>query len=200
MVSFYNLNRERKDYFMKFTNFIFGLLCVVFISNANAADITLYYSPTCPHCHHAREFISNELIYVYDDLKVTTVNVMEQENRQMFFDTLKKCEFKSGGVPVLVIGEKCFQGFGKSSQDGIREAIEIDLNDEQKKSASENKSEFDKNHDDFVKSRSDRLNAIVEFDGKKKLNKTSFDATNIILVGLLLFLIGGLVLLFKKQK
>ena len=131
-VCFYNLFYERKDNIMKFTKFVFGLLCAGFISNVNAANITLFYSPTCPHCHHAREFISNELVYVYDDLQVTTVNVMEQDNRQKFYDTLKKCEFKSGGVPVLVIGEKCFQGYGDSMQQNLRDAIEIDLTEEQK--------------------------------------------------------------------
>jgi LPXTG-motif cell wall-anchored protein len=185
---------------MKITKIIFGLLFVGFIGNAGAANITLYYSPTCPHCHHAREFISNELVYVYNDLQVTAVNVMNQENRQKFFDTLKKCEFKSGGVPVLVIGEKCFQGYGNSMQQELRDAIEIDYTDAQKKSAIENKTEFDKNHDDFIKTHSNRLDAIVEFDGKKKLNNKSFDTTNIILVGLLILLLGGLVLLFKKQK
>ena len=185
---------------MKFTKFVFGLLCAGFISNVNAANITLFYSPTCPHCHHAREFISNELVYVYDDLQVTTVNVMEQDNRQKFYDTLKKCEFKSGGVPVLVIGEKCFQGYGDSMQQNLRDAIEIDLTEEQKKSASANKSEFDKNHDEFVKSRSNRLDAIVEIDSKKKLNKNSFDTISFGLIVLLLLLVGGLVLLFKKQK
>ena len=185
---------------MKFSKIIFGLLITLFVGNAGAANITLYYSPTCPHCHHAREFISNELVYVYNDLQVTTVNVMEQENREEFFNTLKKCEFKSGGVPVMVIGEKCFQGYGNSMQQEIRDAIEIDFTESQKKSASENKAEFDKNHDDFIKSHSDRLNAVVEFDGKKKLNSKGFDTTNIILFGLLLLLIGGLVLLFKKQK
>ena len=75
---------------------------------ANAADITIYYSPTCPHCHHAREFVENTLIYEYNDLKVVNVNVMDANNRSEFFDTLKKCGYERGGVPVLVVGEKCF--------------------------------------------------------------------------------------------
>ena len=189
---------------MKISKIIFGVLCAGFLGNAGAANITLYYSPTCPHCHHAREFISNELVYVYNDLQVTTVNVMEQENREQFFDTIKKCEFKSGGVPVMVIGEKCLQGYGTSMQKEIRDAIEIDYTDEQKKSAASNKAEFDKNHDDFIKAHSDRLNAVVEFAGKKKLNNQSSkaitDPANIGLAVFVLLLLGGLFVLFKKHK
>ena len=61
---------------------IMGIIAgAMFGAAANAADITIYYSPTCPHCHHARDFISNTLIYEYPDLRVTTVNVMESANR-----------------------------------------------------------------------------------------------------------------------
>lgn len=140
------------------------------MSIANAADITIFYSPTCPHCHHARDFIKNELIYEYGDLKVTEKNVMIADNRQGFMDTLKKCEYKSGGVPVLVIGEKCFQGYGDSIRDDIRAAIEVDLTDAQKKSAESNRAELKKNKDAFVSAHSDRLNAIINPDENEKKN------------------------------
>jgi len=53
---------------MKLLSFIGSLLI---IGSASAADITIYYSPTCPHCHHARAFIDNELVYEYKTIKVT---------------------------------------------------------------------------------------------------------------------------------
>lgn len=181
---------------------IFGLMLFAgFIGNAMAANITVYYSPTCPHCHHARDFIKSELIYVYNDLKVEEVNVMETSNRQRFFDTVKKCGYESGGVPVMVIGEKCFQGYADSMQQDIRDAIEIDLSAEQKKSAESNKKEFDKDKQSFVASHSDRVNAVVDNEAKKKLNKASHDYTNISLFVIIILLVAGLgVLLFKKQK
>ena len=109
---------------------LFGALAgAMFIGNAMAADITIYYSPRCPLCHHAREFISQNLIYEYPNLNVTTVNVMDAANRDEFMATLKKCEYESGGVPVMVVGEKCFQGYGDSMGDSIRAAIEIDMDD-----------------------------------------------------------------------
>ena len=149
---------------------IFGLMLFAgFIGNAMAADITVYYSPTCPHCHHARDFVENTLIYEYEDLKVSEVNVMNNDNRQAFFNALKKCGYERGGVPVLVVGEKCFQGYGDSMQQDIRDAIEIDLSAEQKKSAESNKKEFDKDRQSFTSSHSDRLNAIVDNSAKKKI-------------------------------
>lgn len=184
---------------------IFKVLSLLFISlfvgNSMAADITIYYSPSCPHCHHARDFIRNELIYVYNDIKVTEVNVMETSNRQAFFDTVKKCKYESGGVPVMVIGEKCFQGYGESMNNDIRSAIEADFTAEQKKSASDNKAEFDKDSKSFVSAHSERLNAITDTGAKKKLTKSTFDYTNIALFVVMILLALGLgALLFKKQK
>ena len=73
---------------MKLSKLLFATLCGLFIGNANAADVTIYYSPTCPHCHHAREFIENTLVYEYDGLKVTEINVMNKDNRQSFVDAV----------------------------------------------------------------------------------------------------------------
>ena len=138
-----------------------------FMCSANAADITIYYSPTCPHCHHAREFIENELVYEYNDIKVTTVNVMDMANRQEFLDTIQKCKYQSGGVPVMVIAEKCFQGYADSMQKELRTAIEIDLTDTQKQAPTNNKAEFDKDKSAFVAAHADRKNAITERVVKK---------------------------------
>lgn len=139
-------------------------------SAANAADITIYYSPTCPHCHHARDFIKNELIYEYDSLKVTEVNATVEEARQDFIDALQKCNYTNGGVPVLVIGEKCFQGYGDGLQGDIRAAIEIDLSDAQKKAASDNREELKKNRDAFISSHESRKNAISDKGNDVKKN------------------------------
>ena len=139
-----------------------SVLGAVFIGNAMAADITLYYSPTCPHCHHAREFISQTLVYEYPELRVTAVNVMESENRPAFKDALTKCEYESGGVPVMVVGEKCFQGYGDSMADSIRDAVAADLDDAAKKVAAENKKAMESDAAAFRSAHADRTSAIVE--------------------------------------
>ena len=145
-------------------------LFVGLMSIANAADITIFYSPSCPHCHHARDFFKNELIYEYDDLKITEINATIADNRQDFIDALNKCKYKSGGVPVMVVGDECFQGYGDSLRDVIRASVESDLTDAQKKSAELNRQEMAKDKDAFVSAHSDRLNAIVSGDKGVKKN------------------------------
>ena len=142
-----------------------------FVGGANAADIRIFYSPTCPHCHHARDFIENTLIYEYDDLKVEEVNVTIRENQQEFINAIYKCGYRSGGVPVIVIGEKCFQGYADNMQPSLRAAIEIDLSDAQKSSAESNRSELTKDRDTFISNRADRKNAISDKDAQKKNSK-----------------------------
>ena len=80
----------------------------------------------------------------------------------MFFAALEKCEYKSGGVPVLVIGEKCFQGYGDSMADSIRAAIEVDLSDQEKSVAVENRRALAADADAFKKLHADRIDAVVE--------------------------------------
>jgi len=138
----------------------------MFAFGANAADITIYHMPTCPHCHHARDFVSNNLIYEYPELKVTLINVTDAANREEFMATLKKCKYESGGVPVLVIGEKCFQGYADSMADDLRAAVEADMTDEQKSAAAENKKALAANADAFKQEHEDRKNAIIEREVK----------------------------------
>lgn len=147
---------------------IFALIGFAFIGSVNAADITVFYSPTCPHCHHARDFISSSLIYEYDNLKVSEVNIMNIDNRQAFVDALFKCGYQKGGVPVLVIGEKCFQGYADSMQNDLRAAVEADLTEEQKSAAAANKAAMTADKDAFVAAHADRKNAISEKEPAKK--------------------------------
>ena len=186
---------------MKLSKLLFAVFCGAFMCGANAADITIYYSPTCPHCHHARDFVKNTLIYEYETLKVSEVNVMDADNRQDFFDTLKKCGYERGGVPVLVIGEKCFQGYSDASQSDLRVAVEADLTEEQKKAASANKAEMEKNKEAFVASHSERKNAVSDKEFKKKINNETKNTSSVLLYGFIgLLLIGLGIVLFKKQK
>ncbi|MBS7386197.1 MAG: hypothetical protein KIG73_00605, partial [Alphaproteobacteria bacterium] len=144
-------------------SFLSAIMGLTFAGVASAAYITIYYSPSCPHCDHAREFISNTLVYEYPELKVTAVNVMDQAILPAFQDALKKCEFDNGGVPVMVIGDKCEQGYADFMQDTMREYIEVDLSDEQKAVAAENKAAMAADAEKFKSEHADRANAVVEY-------------------------------------
>jgi len=197
--------RNVKGEKMKTTTLFGALVGAMVIGGAMAADITIYYSPTCPHCHHAREFISENLIYEYPNLNVTTVNVMDAANRDEFIATLKKCEYESGGVPVMVVGEKCFQGYGDSMAESIRAAIEVDMDDSAKATAAENKKAMESDADSFRTANANRMSAIVErvvektekADAKKKLARTN---ENWFYYGILAVLVIGLIFVLGRKK
>ena len=155
---------------MKLSKILFALTGIISGYSANAADITIFHSPTCPHCKHAREFIENTLIYEYETLKVDEVNVMNVDNRQAFVDALYKCGYNKGGVPVIVVGEKCFQGYADSMQSDLRAAVEADLTAEQKTAAAANKTALEQNKDAFITAHADRKNAVFDKDAQKKTN------------------------------
>lgn len=144
---------------------VFGF---AFMGAASAADITIYYSPSCPHCHHALDFIGETLIYEYPQIKVTQVNVMEDGNLPLFEDALKQCEYESGGVPVMVVGEKCFQGYADFMQDDIRAAIEVDMSDADKQAATENKAKMAADPAGFKAANADRADAVTDANVAEK--------------------------------
>lgn len=108
-----------------------GLVCFAFIGMARANNnITVYYSPTCPHCHHALEYINNELIPKNPQISVSEINVTENENNlKKFKRAVKKCGFESGGVPIIVIGEKCWQGYSDTVRDEMTGIIIAQISD-----------------------------------------------------------------------
>ena len=193
---------------MKKTSLLSAILGLSFVGAASAADITVYYSPSCPHCHHAREFITSTLVYEYPELKVTEVNVMEQANLPKFQEALKKCGFESGGVPVLVIGDKCEQGYADFMQDTLREHVEADMNKEQKDVAAANKKAMAADAEKFKTENAERANAVSEYVATVEEEKTeevvsAEDKGNstIWFWGLLIVLVAGLgYVLVRKDK
>ena len=198
---------------MKKLSFLSALLGLSFMGAASAADITVYYSPTCPHCHHAREFIEGTLIYEYPELKVTLVNVMDASNMDKFQTMLQDCKFESGGVPVMVIGEKCEQGYADMMQDKLREYVEADMNDEQKAAAAANKKAMAEDAEKFKSEHADRVNAVSEFSAaaapaadaaasESDAKKNDEGGSTIWFWGLLIVLVAGLgyVLVRKDNK
>lgn len=148
---------------MKSSFVLTAVLGTTLAGTASAADISIYYSPSCPHCHHAREFIENNLIYEYPSINVTEVNVTLYDNQQVFTDVLKKCEYESGGVPVIVIGDKCFQGYADYMQTELRDAIEVDMSDDNKNFAKNVISEMDKDADAYKSSHQSEAAKVTEY-------------------------------------
>lgn len=192
---------------MKKLSALFALIGLSFVGAASAADITVYYSPTCPHCHHAREFIANHLAYEYPMVTVTEVNVMDQANRPKFRETLKKCEYESGGVPVLTIGDKCFQGYADFMQAELRDAVAADLSDADKAAAAEAKKAMDADAEKFKSENAEKKATISEFVANAEpaaavdTQKKNSGSSSVWFWGLLIVLVAGLgVILVRKDK
>lgn len=190
---------------MKKLSFLFALVGLVFTGAASAADITLYYSPYCPHCHHARDFFVNRIVYEYPDVRVVQVNVMDQKNLPQFQDVLKKCEYDSGGVPVIVVGDKCFQGYADFMQQELRDAVEVDMDAAAKDKAAENKKAMDTDPENFKSKHPDRQNAITEYNPDEQVaeNEKKNDGTHstIYFYALLVVLVVALgIVLVRKDK
>ena len=88
---------------------------------------------------------------------------MVPENAKVVDEAFKKCEYESRGVPVIVVGEKCFQGYADFMQQDLRDAVEVDLSDAEKTTAAENKKAMEENAETFKQSHADRAKAISEF-------------------------------------
>lgn len=139
---------------------------VAFTGFANAADITIYYMPTCPHCHHARDFISDYIAYEFPSISVTEVNVSKKKNQDDFLVTLTKCNYSQGGVPVMVIGDKCFQGYASSMQSELRDAVAADLSNADKENAKNIQEKMKNDAKEFRKN--NKSAKIISGDASKK--------------------------------
>ncbi|MDR1691488.1 MAG: hypothetical protein LBR35_01445 [Rickettsiales bacterium] len=84
-------------------------------------NVTIYYNPTCPYCHMALEFFANELPDI--TLEKIELNGGEGKNHDLFLKALNKCEFEMHGIPLIVIGEKCFQGFNEETANQIKQVL-----------------------------------------------------------------------------
>lgn len=189
---------------MKKISIISAFFGLFFIGAVSAADIVVYHSPYCPHCHHARDFINGEMIYVYPKLKVTEVDVMVEQNLPKFQEALAKCKYDNGGVPVIVIGDKCFQGYADFMQQDLRDAVEIDMTEADKKLVIDNKKSFDNDPEKFKADRQDRVKAISTFQANKPAaapEKKIEKGTTLYFWAFLAVLVIALgVVLVKKKK
>jgi len=93
-------------------------------SNVAGADdgkveMVLFYSPTCPHCHHAMEFLDKEVSSKYKNLAITKYNTSTKVGANYYFHYAKKLGIdNAGAVPLAVFGDKYELGFGSAETTG----------------------------------------------------------------------------------
>lgn len=152
---------------MKKLSFVSAILGLSLISAASASEvITIYYSPSCPYCHYARDDISGKLVYEYPNLTVTEVDVSNPDNGPTFVEALNRCKLKSGGVPVVVYGDKCEQGYSGLLLDEMRELLNASLNEEEKTLVASNRKAMEEDADAFKARNADRKKAVLQFSAK----------------------------------
>lgn len=172
---------------------------LLFAGTASAADITVYYSPSCPHCHHALNFIGEQLVYEYKTINVDAVNVANKQNLPAFKNALNKCEYERGGVPVITVGDKCFQGYAASMNQELRDAVEVDLSKQDKENAKANIKALTQNSERFKAENSDRTNVIKEINNAAPEKKTD-EKSVIYFYILLVALVAGLGFILTKKE
>lgn len=188
---------------MQKISILWAVCGLIFTGAASAANVSIYYSPTCPHCHHARDFFGGKMVYEYPTVSVEMVNVAEGDNFKTFEATLKTCNYTSGGVPLIVIGDKCFQGYAPEMDQELRDAVAVDLSISEKAQADANRKAMDTDAEKFKADNANRAGAIVErtaatsVDAQKKTEKKPV----IYFYGLLILFVAGLgFVLIRKDK
>lgn len=93
------------------------------------AELILFYSEYCPHCEKENYFLK-KLVQKYPELTVKKYQVDSDKNNQILFqETAKKFDIVQLGVPLTIIGDNYFLGYGDDSTTGIsiEEAVKKQL-------------------------------------------------------------------------
>ncbi|MDR1008812.1 MAG: hypothetical protein LBL52_00995 [Rickettsiales bacterium] len=82
--------------------------------------MTLYYSPTCPHCHKARAFLA-KIEKKYPGVKFEQVNTSTRDGSAQYFAARQSLNIQQEGVPLAVFGGKNYiLGYGDDATSGAR--------------------------------------------------------------------------------
>ncbi len=82
--------------------------------------VYFFYSNTCPHCHHALNYINQK----YPNLQLSMVNVGNPEGYDLFVHCAEK--FKLGnqiGTPLFCMGDKYIMGWSQEYEARFDEYI-----------------------------------------------------------------------------
>jgi glutaredoxin len=105
-----------------------NILATTQTAEAQDKTVTIFYSPTCPHCHHLMAFVKSTLKDQYPTVTFDFKNTNERKNIYTW-QTYKQgagLDLSNYGVPQTYIGDELIMGFGKPETTGkqIIEAIE----------------------------------------------------------------------------
>lgn len=81
------------------------------------AEMVIFYSPSCPHCHDALKFLDS-IEQKYKNLKITKYNTSKTSGANYYFHYTKKLNLNTSGVPLAVFGDKYELGYGTDDTTG----------------------------------------------------------------------------------
>lgn len=140
-----------KGFAFIFCIFLFISLSVDHYRKANSMEagrasyspdkFVIFYSPTCPHCHDALEFIDNKLSKKYPEIDFMPVNGEKQFD--MFMRYKHELGFGNFAVPRVAFNGETLLGFNNSMKAKYRDMIESYLDPETGKKKAEKINESD---------------------------------------------------------
>ena len=93
-------------------------MCVFFLASCkekddivalSANEVYFFYQETCPHCHHAADYIQAH----YPDLAVKSLDIKMPGNLRLFESAVKTYKVGSNvGTPLLCLGKNYIMGWG----------------------------------------------------------------------------------------
>jgi glutaredoxin len=81
------------------------------------AEMVLFFSPSCPHCHKAMGFL-DKIGPQYPGLKITKHDVTTRSGMNYYTHYKKKLNIADSGVPLAIFGDQYELGFGSDSTTG----------------------------------------------------------------------------------
>lgn len=94
---------------------IFLFSFIPFIS-AKEVKLYLFYSDSCPHCAHEKEFL-----VTIDNIKIKKYEVSQYS--KLYDKVVDKLNIDSNGVPLTIIGSDYVVGFSENTKTEIKEMI-----------------------------------------------------------------------------
>ena len=81
-------------------------------SQFKETEILYFYSPGCPHCAHAKEFLDALKTKYGDMISVKEINVNENtENKELYEYHFEKSGASVKGVPFMVVNNNYIMGW-----------------------------------------------------------------------------------------
>jgi glutaredoxin len=96
-----------------------------FAKTANASSdinktVTIFYSPTCPHCHHLMDFVKKDLLKKYPNVRFNMKDTTKNGTKAIW-DIFKRSAglpLSQNGVPQTYVEGELVLGFGTPQTTG----------------------------------------------------------------------------------